>query len=400
MLSTIALSALALTGTALAQNTATSTADVLAAKATAKTESPTSHVPGKAFDRFVTVWFENTDFAAAMNDPNFAWLASKGITLNNYFGVTHPSEPNYVASICGDNLGMDNDNFNMVAQNVSTVVDLLEERGISWSTYQEDMPYTGFEGFSWVDAQGKNDYVRKHDPPVLFNANSNEERLSKIKNFTMFNEDLKNNKLPQWMFITPNMTDDGHDSSVTVAGQFLRRFMEPLLNNTNFMQRTAVLITFDENHTYTIGNRVFSILVGDAIPHNLIGTNDTMFYDHYSEISTVEANWGLNTLGRWDVGANVFQFVADKTGDKNTQWQAATGANPTRFFNQSFAGPFNSVKSNVSYPAPNSLLIKNGRIVDPQVSLKWGLAEFQERSYYQNTVEIPDGLNPPQGWAN
>jgi len=46
--------------------------------------------------------------------------------------VTHPSEPNYVASISGDNFGMDNDNFNSIPQNVSTVVDLLEARGISW----------------------------------------------------------------------------------------------------------------------------------------------------------------------------------------------------------------------------------------------------------------------------
>lgn len=31
-------------------------------------------------------------------------------------------------------------------------------------------------------------------------------RLAKCKNFTMFDKDLQNNKLPQWMFITPNMS--------------------------------------------------------------------------------------------------------------------------------------------------------------------------------------------------
>jgi len=35
---------------------------------------------------------------------------------------------------------------------------------------------------------------------------SNLDRLAKIKNFTMFEEDLQNNALPQWMFITPNMS--------------------------------------------------------------------------------------------------------------------------------------------------------------------------------------------------
>ena len=29
--------------------------------------------------------------------------------------------------------------------------------------YQEDMPYTGYEGFDWVNQEtGANDYVRKH----------------------------------------------------------------------------------------------------------------------------------------------------------------------------------------------------------------------------------------------
>ncbi|KAK1817890.1 hypothetical protein LTR12_007642, partial [Friedmanniomyces endolithicus] len=37
----------------------------------------------------------------AAGDPNLAWLAQKGITLENYFGVTHPSEPNYVSAVGG-----------------------------------------------------------------------------------------------------------------------------------------------------------------------------------------------------------------------------------------------------------------------------------------------------------
>lgn len=111
MFSSIAVAAIALAGTSAAQysyNTATSTAAVEAAAATARTDSPTSNVCGKAFDRFVTIWLENTDFTAAQADPNLAALAKQGITLGNYFGVTHPSEPNYVASIGGDNFGMDN----------------------------------------------------------------------------------------------------------------------------------------------------------------------------------------------------------------------------------------------------------------------------------------------------
>jgi acid phosphatase len=51
--------------------TATDAAAVYAAQATAKTSSLTSHVKGKAFDRFVTIWFENTDIDKAAAEGAF-----------------------------------------------------------------------------------------------------------------------------------------------------------------------------------------------------------------------------------------------------------------------------------------------------------------------------------------
>ncbi|KAK4555095.1 hypothetical protein LTR86_007861 [Recurvomyces mirabilis] len=379
-------------------NTATAPASVAAAAATAYNAAHnTGDVPGRAFDRFITIWLENTDYSKAANDSNLLWLAQRGITLENYFGVTHPSEPNYVAAVGGDNFGMDNDNFNQVASNVSTVIDLLEARGITWGTYQEDMPYTGFEGFSWVNQQTKkNDYVRKHNPPVIYDANTSPQRLSYQKNTTEFYVDLKNNALPQWSFITPNMTSDGHDTSVTTAGAWTRAFLEPLLSNEYFMKKTLILVTFDENHTYTLANRVFTILLGGAIAGKE-GTKDTSYYNHYSEIATVEANWNLNTLGRWDVGANVFQTVAEKTGDVVRSNDAVTAANPTIFQNSSYAGPFNSDVGFAPYPAPNVNIVspKTGRTVLPAIQRQWG----NKPSIYNNGVVIPDGQHPPQGYA-
>lgn len=80
MLTAALLSAAAFTGHAAAtfpfgsqsQNpntyTATAASDVYAAQATAVTESPTSNVKGKAFDRFVVIWNENTDYSKAVED--------------------------------------------------------------------------------------------------------------------------------------------------------------------------------------------------------------------------------------------------------------------------------------------------------------------------------------------
>lgn len=171
-----ALALLLAAGGALSQSvstqyTATGTADVAAARATAKTSSPTSNVKGKVFDRLAIIWLENTDYDLAAGDPNLDWLAKKGIKLTNHFAVTHPSEPNYVAvcpsslishasnhtdksqAIGGDYFGMNNDNFNFIDKNVSTVLDLLDTKGISWGEYQEDQPYSGFEGMGYVNQQ-------------------------------------------------------------------------------------------------------------------------------------------------------------------------------------------------------------------------------------------------------
>ncbi|MCJ1309814.1 hypothetical protein MMC25_003475 [Agyrium rufum] len=392
LLSSVCL--LALASGVVAQNTQTSTAAVASAAATALTSSPTSHVRGKAFDRFVVIWLENTDYTMAVGDPNLASLAKQGILLENYFGVTHPSEPNYAAAIGGDTFGMDNDNFNQVPSNISTVIDLLEDKGISWGHYQEDMPYSGFEGYSWVNQQTKkNDYVRKHNPAVIYNANADSpHRLSQIKNTTMFFEDLNSNKLPQWMFITPNMTSDGHDTSVTTAGLWTKNFLTPLLTNKNFMSRTLVLVTFDETETYTEQNRVMGILLGDAVPQHLVGTSDSSYYNHYSEIVTVEANWGLHTLGRFDVGANVFKFVAQQTGDFVRPWLSP--ALDSIFLNQSYPGMFSSVNTAVPIPVPNALLLQNFRTILPSIAKTWGLG--LKNTYYKGTVEIPDGLRPPK----
>lgn len=139
-----------------------------------------------------------------------------------------------------------NDNFQTIPANVATVADILEDKGIAWGAYQEDMPYSGFEGFSWVDPAQKNDYVRKHNPFIEYDSIAdNKDRLAVIKNFTLFYEDLDNNKLPQYFFITPNMTNDGHDTNVTVAAKWARAFLTPLLTNKDFMQNTLVLLTFE-----------------------------------------------------------------------------------------------------------------------------------------------------------
>ncbi|KAI9933504.1 hypothetical protein AWENTII_002431 [Aspergillus wentii] len=322
-----------------------SQSEIEAAQATTLPYSPVSNVEGLAFNRFVNIWLENTDYQAASKDPHLSKLAEKGVVLSNLWAVTHPSQPNYCASAGGDDFGMDNDDFRQVPANVSTIADVFDTKHIAWGEYQEHLPYPGYQGFQYPES-GPKDYVRKHNPLIMFDSvTQNATRLRQIKNFTNFYDDLEKQRLPQYMFITPNMTNDAHDTNITFAGSWTYRFLADLLENEYFTKDTLILLTFDENDTYEIGNKIYSFLVGGAVPEKLKNTTDDTFYTHYSIVSSLSANWGLPSLGRWDCGANLLSFLAEKTGYTNYQVDTSNLQ-----LNHSYPGPLSGNKYSTYLP--------------------------------------------------
>jgi Phosphoesterase family len=145
-------------------------------------------------------------------------------------------------------------------------------------------------------------YVRKHNPLIIYDSVATvPARAAKIRNFNDFATDVNASAIPQWLFITPNMVNDGHDTNVTFMSAWLKFWLEPLLTDERFNDgRTLILLTFDENEDEAVNNHVWAALLGGAVPDNLRGTTDSTFYTHYSALSTVQANWGLGSLGRFD----------------------------------------------------------------------------------------------------
>lgn len=148
----------------------------------------------------------------------------------------------------------------------------------------------------------------------------------------------------------------------------------------------AYCLAFDESGV-SLANRVFALLLGNAVPTDLRGTTDPNFYDHYSSIATIEANWNLHTLGRWDTAANVFSFVASVTGDtvRTTSTTFVTLA-------LSYPGIFNSLLF-AEQPVPNTSAVVNGRTVLPLIVAQWG-SQVSCTSYTDQLVP-PTLLDPP-----
>jgi len=242
--------------------------------------------------------------------------------------------------------------------------------------------------------QGFGQLLTIFSPFISYDSiNLNGTRLAKIQSFADFSNDVKENTLPQYAHLSPDMLNDGHNTTLEYAANWTTSFLAPLLANEQFMNRTLILLTYDESATYAIPNRIVSLLLGGAVPANLKGTTDNTYYNHYSILSTLENNWDLPNLGRYDVGANVFQLVADQTGYANHPPSNAASVNNSL----SYGGFLNSDPAAYKpIPAPNLQLIgAGGQGVDTSVHTFWNSAE-NELTPYDGSGTFFDGGNGEQ----
>ncbi|KAF7882568.1 uncharacterized protein EAF02_005931 [Botrytis sinoallii] len=322
-----------------------------------------AYVPGAAFDRFFTIWLENQDDSKVEANADILNLTKQGILLENYYGLTHPSQPNYIASVGGDFFGLNHDEFVRIPHNVTTVVDLFEDAGITWKG-----PFVSYDSI-----------------------NTNGTRLQNLLSLDDFSTTVKSDpsSLPQYAHISPDMLNDGHNTSLAYAANWTRSFLTPLLQNEAFMNNTLILLTYDESETYSKPNRIYSVLLGGAVPADKKGTVDTTIYSHYSILSTLENNWGLPNLGRYDVGANVFDLCASKTNYTNINLNMTILNNSL-----SYPGFLNNDPAKwAPVPVPNLQLIgAGGKGVDDYTHAEWVSAK-SEKTPYDGSGEFFDGGN-------
>ncbi|KAI1381120.1 putative acid phosphatase Pho610 [Hypoxylon crocopeplum] len=351
-------------------------------------------VPGKAFDRFISIWLENQDFAKVVADADFADLRRFGILQTRYYAHTHPSQPNYLAAVAGDYFGLDHDEVVRVPNNVSTVVDLLEAKQIGWRGYFEGNPGPGYMDEGSIDVDGTWDYVRKHNHFVSFDSiNMYGSRLANLLSFEDFKRDLAAGTVPQFVMMSPNMLNDGHNTTLDYATRWAREFLLPLLADGAFKEKTLIQLTYDETEDYSEPNRIVSLLLGSAVPDSLKGSGDDTLYTHFSILSTAEHNRELSNLGRFDVGANVFQLVADVKGYINHEPPNVATVNNS----VSYPGALNRNHTTrlTMIPPPNLKLVGAGGLP----VLDWICDQWKSEAYsdtpYDGSGNVYDGDNLP-----
>ncbi|MEW5938592.1 MAG: alkaline phosphatase family protein [Chloroflexota bacterium] len=262
------------------------------------TPTPVPLVPN--FRYIVIVVFENKEFGFVIGNsrmPAYNRYASDYATLTQYYAVTHPSLPNYIAMISGDTQGITS-NCEDCFVNATSLPDLIEASGRAWRTYQEDMPFPCFVG-------SKVNYVQKHNPfiyfdPIRLDAARCERTIVPLSLLPL---DLAVGLLPNFVFITPNLCNSAHDCGLDVADGWLANLMstlQPALDATG--EPYLIVLTWDEgqgNHSCCglpaeAGGRVATVLISPQVKN---GFQDDTPYSHYSLLKTIAEAWGLPYLG-------------------------------------------------------------------------------------------------------
>lgn len=272
---------------------------LLALPALARTRA--MHHPSPAITHVLVVVLENTDAAAAEQQPFLGRLIREGTYLRNYHGVAHPSQPNYIALVSGSTHGVKGDE--PVTVDANHLGDLLEQRGLTWKTYAED--YAG--GCDLEEFDDSRLYARKHVPFLSFaNVQRDVERCrAHVVNANELWADVASQVLPSFSLYVPNQDDDGHDTGVVYADRWLENTFGARLDDPAFTDGLLFVVTFDEDASHT-NNRVATVLWGTRVRR---GASSATRYDHYALLRTIEEIFGTGTLGLKDDAAPVISEV-------------------------------------------------------------------------------------------
>jgi len=293
-------------------------------------------------------------------------LPAQGALLTQYYGIGHASLDNYVALVSGQAPNQDTQldcgtysDFTLeepaldangqalgrgcvYPQLVKTLPDQLEAAGLTWKGYMEDMgkdPQRERATCGHVavgarettnTAEAQDQYAAKHDPFVYFHSIIDDAARcdAHVVNLSQLPQDLKKaQSTPNFVFITPNLCNDGHDQhcadghagGYTAIDAFLRQWVPLITAAPAFAADGMLVITFDESDGKGAegssaccgerplpgasfkpgfngpgGGRVGAVVLS---PFVTPGTVSAAPYNHYSLLRTVEEIFGLPPLG-------------------------------------------------------------------------------------------------------
>ncbi|MFL5826660.1 MAG: alkaline phosphatase family protein [Thermoleophilaceae bacterium] len=282
-------------------------------------------------------------------------LTSMGALIPGYYGIGHLSLDNYVAmvsgqapnpqtqsdcqffteflpGIAGPSDGQYVGSGCVHPAAVKTVANQLDDKGLSWKGYMEDMktacrhPAIGAHDDTQTPKVG-DQYAARHNPFVYFHSIIDTPGCAKNDvDFSQLASDIASPATTaSYSFITPNLCNDGHDEpcvdkqpgGLVSADAWLKQVVPQILSSPGYQDNGMLVITFDEAENgdasaccneqpgYNTpnpggptpgpgGGKTGTVVLSQFTQPGTVSKTE---YNHYSLLRSVEDIFGLAHLG-------------------------------------------------------------------------------------------------------
>jgi len=277
------------------------------------TEPATTAAPGQSGQRgrIVVLIEENHSADQIIGQPELPKLnalAKQGTLVNQFFAITHPSLPNYIALTSGGTQGITSDcgQCDVAADNLGAQ---LQKAHVTWKVYAQGLP-AACDRSPTAGA-----YAKKHVPFLYYRSVIDDPKAcAAIVPFDQFATDAKAGKLPDVAFVIPDLAHDMHGTGegqdngqhqIEVrADDFAGQVHQTLMASPAWQQDTRLVVTWDEGgggqsgptsccDGLAKGGHIPTLVVGPKVP---AGKDDTT-YTTYSLLKSIEQRYGLPLLG-------------------------------------------------------------------------------------------------------
>jgi hypothetical protein len=256
-------------------------AQVTSASAASTGTNATAAVP--RFDHVVIAVMENKKYSQVIGNsaaPYINSLATTGANFTSSHGVTHPSQPNYIAMFSGSTQGVASDACPQNFKGRANLGRQLIDAGRTFAGYSEDQPSVGYTGCNTAG------YARKHNPWVDFDnvpAEGNQP-------YTAFPSDYA--ALPTVSYVIPNLCNDMHDCPVSTGDAWLKTNLDGYVQWAK-THNSLLILTWDEDD-FGLSNQIVTVFAGAGVRAGNYSQN----INHYNVLRTIEDMYGLAPLGK------------------------------------------------------------------------------------------------------
>jgi hypothetical protein len=254
----------------------------------------TATAPTRHFEHVVVIVLENEDYDAAKTC--FDGLVSQygGRAFDNFHGLFHHSYPNYLAMVGGQQfpelctLYSDHEVVLPDDDRHRSIADRLTENGLTWRDYAE--------GYS-CDCR----YASRHVPFLSFASTMKRDPQNVVDAADPnrgFLHDAAGPSFPSYAFYSPNLDNDGHDTCITFACNWVKEFLAGVPPER--WNDSLVIVTFDEaSGSDAANNQIATVFLGPLVTNGRVAEH----YNHYNVLRTIEDNFGLAPLADGDCKA-------------------------------------------------------------------------------------------------